>query len=144
MTSVNYSTTSNSVEETLEAGREIGRQASPGALICLYGDLGAGKTHLAKGIASVFDIPPEQVDSPTFILLQEYEGRTPVYHFDAYRLRSIQEAADLGFEDYIYAEGISIVEWPERVAELLPEERIDVYIRHAGTQQRHIQVVHRS
>ena len=144
MFGLNYSLYTESPEETQKAGYELAARLASGALICLYGELGAGKTHFAKGIASCFGIPPTEVDSPTFILLQEYYGRLPVYHFDAYRLRSAQEARDIGFEDYIYGDGISIVEWPEKVSALLPAARTEVHIRHAGTQQRHIEVVNRT
>lgn len=139
-----YCLSSGSTQETLRAGFELARQAGPGDVICLYGDLGAGKTHFAKGIASYFGIPPEQVDSPTFILLQEYAGTRPVYHFDAYRLGSAGEAREMGFEDYIYGDGISVVEWPGRVAELLPPQRTEVHISHCGVQQRRIEVVYKT
>lgn len=138
-----YVCTSGSVQETLQAGYELARNALAGELICLYGNLGAGKTHFTKGIASYFGIPPEEVDSPTFILLQEYQGRLPIYHFDAYRLQSAQEAHDIGFEDYIYGDGISIVEWPGKVSELLPAERTEVHISHLSGQQRQIEVVYK-
>lgn len=143
MQRTNFKYRSASVEQTIACGVHIATAARPGDIICLYGPLGAGKTHLAKGIASYFGIPAEQVDSPTFVLLQEYHGRHPVYHFDAYRLKSLDEARGIGFEEYIYDEGISIVEWPERVAELLPEERTDVYMSQLAGQQRQIEVVYK-
>lgn len=143
MQRTNFKFRSASAEQTIECGIRIASAARPGDIICLYGPLGAGKTHLAKGIASFFGIPAEEVDSPTFVLLQEYHGRQPVYHFDAYRLKSLEEARGIGFEDYIYDDAISIVEWPERVAELLPEARTEVYLSQPSGQQRQIEVVYK-
>lgn len=143
MQRTNFKFRSASAEQTIECGIRIALASRPGDIICLYGPLGAGKTHLAKGIASYFDIPAEEVDSPTFVLLQEYHGRRTVYHFDAYRLKHPDEARGIGFEEYIYDDGISIVEWPERVAELLPDERTEVYMSQQGGQQRQIEVVYK-
>lgn len=143
MQRTNFNFGSASAEQTIECGKRIASAARPGDIICLYGPLGAGKTHLAKGIASYFDIPAEEVDSPTFVLLQEYHGRQTVYHFDAYRLKNLEEARGIGFEEYIYDDAISIVEWPERVAELLPEERTEVYLSQPCGQQRQIEVVYK-
>lgn len=108
-----------SPEETMDLGEKIGRQLNGGEVICLTGDLGAGKTHFTKGVARGLGIS-ETVTSPTFTLINEYSGRLPLYHVDVYRLCDPDEAYDLGLEEYLYGDGVTLVEWPERVAELLP------------------------
>ncbi len=133
---------SHSPEDTFEIARKVAVRCSAGEIICLYGTLGAGKTHFVKGFASCFGISPDDVYSPTFVLIQEYQGRIPIYHFDAYRIESEQEAHQIGTEDYLYANGISIIEWPERIESLLPDQRINITIKATGEQQRNISVVY--
>jgi len=129
-------------EETMAAGRALSSRIEPGRVIAIYGDLGTGKTHFVKGFADGLGIPPEQVDSPTFTLLQEY--RTPeglmLYHFDFYRLKTKQEAVEIGTEEYFYGDGISIVEWPDRIEDLLPEEAIRIRMKLAGPNSRSISI----
>jgi len=139
-----HSFISGSVAQTYEFAHQMARECHPGEVLCLYGTLGAGKTHFVKGFASAFGIHMNEVDSPTFVIIQEYEGTLPIYHFDAYRLKSIGEARNIGAEEYFYGEGISVIEWPERIAELLPKERIDIYIEQTGEQQRSFRVVYRN
>lgn len=115
-------------EETLALGVKIGEQALPGTIICVDGDLGAGKTVLAQGIAKGLGIS-EQVVSPTFTILQEYrDGRIPFYHFDVYRIEDPDEMYEVGFEDYFYGDGICMIEWAELVRELLPEDHVQITI----------------
>lgn len=115
-------------EETLALGVKIGEQALPGTIICVDGDLGAGKTVLAQGIAKGLGIS-EQVVSPTFTILQEYrDGRIPFYHFDVYRIEDPDEMYEVGFEDYFYGDGVCMVEWAELVRELLPEDHVHITI----------------
>lgn len=111
----------NSEKETMNLAKKIGDNSKPGDIICLRGELGAGKTHFVKGFVTAFGISPETVSSPTFSIIQEYSGSTPVYHFDFYRLDSAQEALEIGTEEYFYGDGVSIIEWPERVESLLPD-----------------------
>lgn len=111
--------------ETACWGALIGKYAGEGLVVCLWGDLGAGKTQLAKGVARGLGISGH-VTSPTFTLINEYQGRLPLYHMDLYRLGDVDEAYDLGVEEYFFGRGISLVEWPERIEELLPEERLDL------------------
>lgn len=139
----NHIFTSSSPEETLALGRKLAEQTASGEVICLFGDLGAGKTHFAKGFASALGIPAEEVDSPTFVLIQEYEGTLPLYHFDAYRIESVEEARRLGMEDYFYGDGICLIEWPERIAGLLPEQRTEVHFSHTGPSSRRVEVLHK-
>ena len=107
--------------ETMELARQIGKKAAAGDIICLKGELGAGKTHFVKGFVKAFGIDPERVSSPTFSIINEYEGELPIYHFDCYRLENPQEALEIGAEEYLYGEGVSIIEWPERIRHILPD-----------------------
>lgn len=131
---------SSSVEETIKAGFEFGKQLEPGDVVCLEGDLGAGKTHFVKGVASYFGIDPESVSSPTYTLIHEYSGDLPVYHFDCYRLKSEQEALEIGAEEYFYGEGICLVEWPGIIDSLIPEEAIRINISHVSDSKRSIHI----
>ena len=112
---------SESVETTIAIGRELGSTAQAGDVFAIVGDLGAGKTQLAKGIAAGIGTPAS-VTSPTFTLIHEYTGgRLTVYHFDFYRIESAEEAARLGLDEYFYSDGVCVVEWADRFPVLLPE-----------------------
>ena len=126
-----WSFLSHSPTETRTLGERIGKNAQPGIVISLVGNLGAGKTQLSAAIASGLDIDPSEVSSPTFMLIQEYPGRLPLYHFDTYRLKDIHEFEDLGVDEYFYGDGICLVEWGDRFSELLPNDllRIEIHIR---------------
>lgn len=131
---------SHSVEETIKAGYEFGKKLKPGDVVCLEGDLGAGKTHFIKGVASYFGIDPESVSSPTYTLIHEYSGELPVYHFDCYRLKSEQEALEIGAEEYFYGEGVCLVEWPGIIDSLIPDEAIWIKISHLSDSKRTISI----
>ena len=135
---------SSSVKETIEFGRKFAEELNAGDVVCLEGDLGAGKTHFVKGIASGFGINQEKVNSPTFTLINEYYGETPIFHFDCYRLKTIQEALEIGIEEYLYGEGVSVIEWPSKIKELIPENAIQIEIKHTGTSERSILISDRS
>jgi len=109
--------------ETAAWGEALGRRLRPGDVIALVGDLGAGKTTLTQALARGMGIA-EPVTSPTFTLIQEYPGRVPMFHVDPYRLESPEEMADLGFDEYFARNGVMVVEWADRVAVLLPPERL--------------------
>ena len=110
----------NSPEETFELGRRMGEAAYPGQIICLNGDLGVGKTVFTQGLARGLGIE-EPVSSPTFTIVQEYDtGRLPFYHFDVYRIGDVSEMDEIGYEDCFFGEGVSLIEWPERIEEILP------------------------
>lgn len=126
--------TSNSPEDTVGIGRELGKLMKPGTVVCLEGDLGAGKTHFAKGVALGLGVE-DHVTSPTFTLINEYEGRLPFYHVDAYRLEDEDEAYELGIEEYLYGSGITLIEWPDRIGSLLPTERLIVTINRGETEE---------
>ena len=115
-------------EETFEAGRKIGMNAKPGQIYTLTGDLGVGKTVFTQGVAAGLGIT-EPVNSPTFTIIQEYEdGRLPFYHFDVYRIADLEEMEEIGYDDYFFGQGICLIEWAERIEEILPEKRIEVTI----------------
>ena len=126
MSTVIYET--NSPEETHALGKQIGEVAKAGELYTLTGDLGVGKTVFTQGVAEGPGIE-EPINSPTFTIVQVYEdGRLPFYHFDVYRIGDIDEMDEIGYEDYFYGDGVSIVEWAELIEELLPQERTDIII----------------
>ncbi|MCM1283125.1 MAG: tRNA (adenosine(37)-N6)-threonylcarbamoyltransferase complex ATPase subunit type 1 TsaE [Muribaculaceae bacterium] len=111
---------SYSPEETHALGQKLGRAAKPGEIYTLIGDLGVGKTVLTQGIAEGLGIT-EPVSSPTFTIVQVYgEGRLPFYHFDVYRIGSVEEMEEIGYEDYFYGEGLTMIEWANLIGELLP------------------------
>ncbi|MFH1216850.1 MAG: tRNA (adenosine(37)-N6)-threonylcarbamoyltransferase complex ATPase subunit type 1 TsaE [Pseudomonadota bacterium] len=115
------------LDDTLRFGRHLGRTARPGDIFTLSGDLGAGKTTLTQAIGQGIEVPPEYyITSPTFSLLHEYPGRIPLYHMDLYRLGSPDEIEELGFEDYIYGNGLTVIEWPDRLEHLMPPGRLDI------------------
>ena len=119
---------SNSEKETFAVAEEIARQASPGDIYLLEGDLGVGKTVFAKGFARGLGIT-EPVTSPTFTIVQVYEGgRLPFYHFDVYRIGDIEEMEEIGYDDYFFGEGVCLIEWAELIEELIPEGAISITI----------------
>jgi len=128
-------------EETQAFGAVLAARLGPGDVVALYGDLGAGKTQLVKGVCSALGIRAERVSSPTFNLVHEYAGRDfPVYHFDAYRIRHIDEFFELGYEAYFFGDGLCLIEWPERIEPLLPAETLRLCLLHAGLDRRRILV----
>ena len=133
---------STSAHATIELGARIGGVARPGDLICLWGDLGAGKTQVAKGIARGLGIT-DTVNSPTFILMNEYAGRLPLFHVDLYRLADAGDALAGGVVDDRQSDGVTVVEWPERMGDVLPAGRLDIRIHGSGDEPRDIDVVAR-
>ena len=121
-------TESRSAEETFAMGEFMAKKLQPGMVLCLNGDLGVGKTVFVKGIARGLGIT-EPVVSPTFTLLQEYKGgRIPLYHFDVYRIEDEEEMFEIGFDDYLYGDGVCLIEWAENVKGLLPENAVSITI----------------
>ena len=118
----------NSAKETFELGVRIGKNAKAGEVYTLNGDLGVGKTVFTQGVADGLGIT-EPVNSPTFTIVQIYEeGRLPFYHFDVYRIGDVEEMDEIGFEDYVYGEGVSLIEWANLIEEILPERRTAIKI----------------
>lgn len=117
-----------SADETYEYGRKMGAEAQPGDVYCLSGDLGVGKTVFTQGFAAGLGVE-ESVCSPTFTIIQEYEGeKMPFYHFDVYRIGDVEEMDEIGFDDYIYGEGVCLIEWADLIREILPEDFVGIFI----------------
>jgi tRNA threonylcarbamoyladenosine biosynthesis protein TsaE len=118
----------SSAAETRLLGRRLGERALAGDVICLIGDLGAGKTQIAQGIAEGLGIPAESVTSPTYALIAEhYSGRVPLYHMDAYRLADASELGPIGFDDYLSRfDGALVIEWADKIASALPDDRLNI------------------
>lgn len=115
-------------KETFTLGEKMGREAVPGQVYTLIGDLGVGKTIFTKGFAFGLDIL-EPVSSPTFTIVQVYEeGRMPFYHFDVYRIGDVEEMDEIGYEDYVYGDGVSLIEWANLIEEILPDQYTQVTI----------------
>lgn len=115
-------------EETFALGEKLGREALPGEIYCLNGDLGVGKTVFTQGFAKGLGIE-EPVNSPTFTIVQQYEeGRLPLYHFDVYRIGDVEEMEEIGYEDCFYGEGVCLIEWSDLIEEILPDTVIKVRI----------------
>jgi tRNA threonylcarbamoyladenosine biosynthesis protein TsaE len=127
--------TSGSPETTRELGAALGRLAEAGDCICLYGELGAGKTTFVQGLARGLGVSEEYITSPSFALVNEYRGRLTLYHIDLYRLSGPKDLDDIGFTEYPGG-GVAAVEWPERAGDMLPDERLDLRIDYAGGDKR--------
>ncbi len=129
-----------SEQETILCGKELATQLDPQvAIICLFGDLGAGKTTLIKGIVhALTGTSTEEVSSPTYSYMVAYQGKRPVFHFDLYRLRNQDDFLGLGFEEYLFMGGICCIEWSERITPILPPGCLHVTIEHAGEERRKI------
>ncbi|MBI5416771.1 tRNA (adenosine(37)-N6)-threonylcarbamoyltransferase complex ATPase subunit type 1 TsaE [Candidatus Poribacteria bacterium] len=112
----------NNEDETQKIAKNLAGDLKPGDVVLLYGEIGAGKTCFVKGIAETLHINPFKVTSPTFIILNEYKGNIPLYHFDFYRIETMEEIENIGFFDYIESSGISIIEWPEKIEKYIKSE----------------------
>lgn len=123
------------LKETDEFGIKLGEKLIKGDIICLDGDLGAGKTTLTQSIAKGLMVE-DYVTSPTFAIINEYEGVLPLYHFDVYRLESAEEGFDLGFEEYFYGDGICIIEWAKKIEEILPKDCLKINLKLGDNQER--------
>ena len=127
-----------SVEETQKVAYAIGKWVKSGMILTLEGDLGAGKTTFTKGLAKGLDIK-RNVNSPTFTIIKEYQGRLPLYHMDVYRLEN--GADEIGLDDYLYGEGVCVIEWASMIEDLLPNERLDIKIFRDGEFERRIELL---
>ncbi len=128
---------SSSVDETLAIGRRLGAALAPGHVLALVGPLGAGKTHFVKGLARGAGVDDDRkVNSPTFVLVNEYAGRIPLYHLDAYRLGGETELEALGFDEMIAGEAAVVVEWADRVRDSLPPDHLHIVIDVTGPERR--------
>ncbi len=118
---------SNNVNETKKIAADFARGLKSGDVLCMRGDLGAGKTAFAQGIAKGLGID-EPITSPTFTIVNEYYGRLPLYHFDAYRISDPDEMYEVGYEEYVYGEGVCVIEWPQLIEDILPPKRYEIAI----------------
>ena len=129
--------TAQDEHDTKRLGAALAEVLPPGTVVGLIGTLGAGKTRLVQAVAAALGVPPGSVTSPTFVLVNEYAGgRRPVYHFDTYRLKDADEFLALGPDEYFESDGITFVEWADRVAQLLPKERLEIALEVVGETQR--------
>jgi tRNA threonylcarbamoyladenosine biosynthesis protein TsaE len=133
-------TTTHSERETRKFGNDLSQLFEIGDVICLHGDLGAGKTHLIKGIAEGFGVDPSKVNSPTFTLVNEYEGSCKLYHFDLYRIKNEQELIEIGIDEYLYGNGICLIEWPEKMETFIPENAVHISINKLGIYSRQFEI----
>lgn len=136
---MNYTFKTTSPEETIELGKIIGSLLKKGDIIAMQGTLAAGKTTITKGIAKALDIS-ENITSPTFCLISEYEGKMPLYHMDVYRLEGSDDFASLGTDDMLYGDGISIIEWSEKIMDELPKKTIILKITPFDDGSRQIEI----
>ena len=134
---------SKSVAQTLHIGRTIAKNLQKGDIVCLFGELGSGKTVLVKGIASGLGINKNRIISPTFVLIRELRTKdnVPFYHFDFYRLKTSGDILILGYEEYFYNEGITVIEWADRLGYLLPEEYLKITLKVKATKRRRIEFI---
>ena len=132
---------SRSVSETVRIGRRIGGSLQPGDVVALAGELGTGKTHLIKGLAAGVGIDKSAyVSSPSFTLINEYPGKIPFYHLDLYRLKTEEEADALGIEEYLQGQGVTAIEWADRIPSFLPKELLWIHLYYLGERTRSIEM----
>jgi tRNA threonylcarbamoyladenosine biosynthesis protein TsaE len=127
-------------KETEDLGRALGRALSSGGLVALIGPLGAGKTRLVQSIAAALGADRRTVNSPTFVLIQEYAAPLPIFHCDTYRLRSVDEFLDLGVDEMFESDGVCLIEWADRVAKVLPADRMQIEIEVTGPSARSFRI----
>lgn len=131
-----------SARETIQFGKQIGKRLQSGDVVALIGELGAGKTHLIKGLAQGIGVErPNYITSPSFTLIHEYEGRVPFYHIDLYRLATEEEGEALGLEEYLGGKGVTAIEWADKIPSLLPKELLWVHLRYLEIHTRSIHIL---
>ncbi|MBS4016539.1 MAG: tRNA (adenosine(37)-N6)-threonylcarbamoyltransferase complex ATPase subunit type 1 TsaE [Candidatus Latescibacteria bacterium] len=130
-----------SSEETIELGEKIGAALKPGDILAFYGELGSGKTTMIKGIALGLGVKEEDiVKSPSFIMVNEYKGQSPIFHIDLYRVKNLGEVLSIGFDDYLYGNGVCLIEWAEKAENELPQNTIKVELTTLSFQERKITI----
>lgn len=128
-------------EETILAGEKLAKKLKAGDVVALSGNLGSGKTTFTKGIGKGLGVKnPKRINSPTFVLIKEYDGKMPLYHLDLYRLDALQEIENLAIEEYIYGKGVTVIEWADKIKCLLPKKRISVKLRVKGGDTREVMI----
>ena len=132
---------SENVTETVSFGKRLGRILHRGDIIALSGELGSGKTVLTKGIAKGLGVKRNNfVNSPSFVILKEHKGRIPLYHFDIYRLKDVSEFSTVGYSEYFYGKGVSVIEWADKIEEVLPKDILRVDIAISGRDERRFRI----
>jgi len=131
----------NSARETMLVGEKLAKELKPGDIIALSGNLGSGKTTFTKGLGKGLGVKyPGRINSPTFVLIKEYDGKMPLYHLDLYRLDDLKEIENLAIEEYIYGNGVTVIEWAEKIKCILPKKHILVKLRIKGDHKREVLV----
>lgn len=131
----------HSAEKTIELGRELAKRLSMGDVVALYGDLGSGKTTFTKGIGEGLGVEdPRHINSPSFVLIKEYKGMLPLYHLDLYRLDNLEDIENIAIDEYLYGDGITVIEWAEKIKGLLPDKHIAVTFKIKGETERDIDI----
>lgn len=131
------SKTLNNIKETELIAHRLGKKVKAGDIICLIGDLGAGKTTFTQSLAKGMEVD-DYVTSPTFTIIQEYEGRIPLYHFDVYRIADSSEMYDIGFDEYVYGSGVCVIEWAHLIKDVLPKDYLWIELNYIDDTKRKI------
>jgi len=133
--------TTTSAEDTIKLGEKIAKRLKSGDIVALSGELGAGKTTLVKGIAKGLGVKNYRyVNSPSFVLVKEYRGKIPLFHFDIYRLNNLKEIEDIGYEDYLARRGVVVIEWSSKMTRILPKRHLDIALKIKNSNERIISV----
>lgn len=130
----------NSPSETKALAQRLAKLCKGGEIICLSGDLGAGKTTFVKGLARGLSIDEKKVNSPTFVIMNVYDGRLPLYHFDFYRLESHEDIGRIGYDEFLYGKGVAVIEWAERFGRLMPPEHLKIELTDLGDNSRSVRM----
>ncbi|MBA7582250.1 tRNA threonylcarbamoyladenosine biosynthesis protein TsaE [subsurface metagenome] len=137
---MNLTIITKSPEETKNLGKEVSKLTKPGDILAFYGELGAGKTCFIQGISQGLEVK-DYVTSPSFTIINEYQGKVPIYHFDLFRLDNDEDILELGYEEYFYGEGLTVIEWAEKIEQLLPKKHLKVDIKFKDRYQRTISFI---
>ncbi len=129
---------SKSAKATLRVGKVIARNLQRGDIVCLFGELGSGKTVLTKGIARGLGIKRNRIVSPSFVLMRQHKGKLALYHFDLYRLKRLDDICAIGYEEFLYGDGIAVIEWADRLGDLTPKEFLRIELSVLGPAKRQI------
>ena len=137
---MNLTIITKSPEETKNLGKEVSKLTKPGDLLAFYGELGAGKTCFIQGISQGLEVK-DYVTSPSFTIVNEYQGKIPIYHFDLFRFDNAEDILELGYEEYFYGEGLTVIEWAEKIEHFLPKEHLKIDIKFKDRYQRKISFI---